>query len=335
MKKGFTLIELLAVIVILAIIALISSPIIIGLIDNVRKEAFKDTGYGIIEAGELLFSKALFDGTTEDVTFKYTDGLESSPSGKTLEYNGTKPKSGTVKINSEGQVAIAIHNGKYCNVKSYEESEITLSDKTEEDCKLPFECGDDLVDSRDSNTYKTVLIGTQCWMADNLRYIADTADIGTGNDCTQRTWSSGTIDVCRKANNQDLATFSSSAEWLQYEVWYQWGAANTSCPEDWKLPTDIEWTQLTDLLGENPGTQLKAKTPLAWNGTDDYGFNALPAGVRNSDSSLVFVDSYAYFWTSTTYELNVWRRNLYSGASIGRTDNPKNMGLSVRCLLNS
>jgi type IV pilus assembly protein PilA len=139
MKKGFTLIELLAVIVILSIIALISTPIIIGLIDNARKESFKSSAYGIVKSGEIFHSQDLLDGITEEVTFTYTDGEETSiPSGKKLEYNGTKPKSGEVKINSEGQIAIAIHNGNYCAEKRYKDSEITLSDKTEEDCKVPI-----------------------------------------------------------------------------------------------------------------------------------------------------------------------------------------------------
>jgi type IV pilus assembly protein PilA len=55
-QQGFTLIELLAVIVILAIIALISTPIIIGLIDDARKESFKNSAYGLVKSGELLYS---------------------------------------------------------------------------------------------------------------------------------------------------------------------------------------------------------------------------------------------------------------------------------------
>jgi type IV pilus assembly protein PilA len=139
MKKGFTLIELLAVIVILAIIALIASPTIIGLIDNARKESFKSSAYGIVKSGEIFYSQDLLDGTNEEVTFTYNEEGETSiPIGKNLEYNGTKPKSGEVKINNEGQIAIAIHNGKYCAQKGYNNSEVKLSDKTEEDCNIPL-----------------------------------------------------------------------------------------------------------------------------------------------------------------------------------------------------
>ena len=60
-NKGFTLVELLAVIVILAIIALIAVPVIMNIIDRARKSAFKDTAYGIINAGEIKYTSNLLD----------------------------------------------------------------------------------------------------------------------------------------------------------------------------------------------------------------------------------------------------------------------------------
>ncbi|MGE5455869.1 MAG: prepilin-type N-terminal cleavage/methylation domain-containing protein [Ignavibacteriales bacterium] len=138
-NQGFTLIELLAVIVILAIIALIATPIIIGLINNATKEAFKDSAYGIVKSGEMLYSKDLLNGITGEVTFTYNDGVESSSvSGKKLDYNGNKPKSGNVIINSEGQVAIAIHNGTYCTKKGYYDSEIILTEEAIDNCNVPL-----------------------------------------------------------------------------------------------------------------------------------------------------------------------------------------------------
>jgi len=78
MKKGFTLIELLAVIVILAIIALIATPLILNVIDNSKKGAFKNTAYGIIEAGELSYVDEVLKGNKEEITYTYEDGVESS-----------------------------------------------------------------------------------------------------------------------------------------------------------------------------------------------------------------------------------------------------------------
>ncbi len=136
-KRGFTLIELLAVIVILAIIALIATPLILNVIDEAKKGAFKNTAYGIVSAEELKYAQDILAGTEEEITFTYTNGVESSnPLGKQLEYKGSKPKNGTVKVNSEGQVALAIHDGKYCAEKSYAESAVSISEKTQEECVI-------------------------------------------------------------------------------------------------------------------------------------------------------------------------------------------------------
>ena len=79
-KKGFTLIELLAVIIILAIIALITVPVIMNIIEKSNKAAFKDTAYGIIKSGELYYANKLLEpnGMNEDVTFTFpeAEGLD-------------------------------------------------------------------------------------------------------------------------------------------------------------------------------------------------------------------------------------------------------------------
>ena len=137
MRKAFTLIELLAIIVILSIIALISVPLIMNVIDDSKKGVFKNTAYGIIEAAELEYAQNTLKGNKEEVTFTYTDGVESSSIEKRkLNYKGTKPKNGQVKINKDGNIAIAIHDGKYCAEKGFDVEEIIISEKTTEDCSI-------------------------------------------------------------------------------------------------------------------------------------------------------------------------------------------------------
>ena len=139
-RRGFTLIELLAVVVILAVIALVATPLILGIIDDARKGAFKSTAYGILEAGKFTYTSAIVKtGEIDSTSFKYVDGVETStPSGRKLEYKGEKPKTGTVVLNNEGQIALAIHNGSYCAEKNYDDVEITISQKTTAECKVVF-----------------------------------------------------------------------------------------------------------------------------------------------------------------------------------------------------
>src|SRR5574344_1151050 len=124
---GFTLIELLAVIVILAIIALIASPIIIGLIDDARKEAAANSAYGVYHSAQNVYAKVLLangngmpgeiiytfnnDGS---VSIGYGDVATTTPPTEwnikaedaSLDFNGTKPTGGTMTLNVDGSVTV-------------------------------------------------------------------------------------------------------------------------------------------------------------------------------------------------------------------------------------
>ena len=89
-NKGFTLIELLAVIVILAIIALISTPIIIGVIENARNKAAVNSAYGVIDAAKLAYTESIMSSTTS------TSGNVTD-----LKISGDKPTAGTYSVNTE------------------------------------------------------------------------------------------------------------------------------------------------------------------------------------------------------------------------------------------
>ena len=141
-KKGFTLIELLAVIVILAIIALIAVPIVMNIISKANKSAFKDSAYGILKAGESYYTSELLEdaeGITEDVTFTFPNNIAG------LEFQGSKPTGGTMTVRKDGKISLAIHNGKHCVTKGFEDENIQISDDVE-NCGL----------SNDGNTSKTL-----------------------------------------------------------------------------------------------------------------------------------------------------------------------------------
>ena len=133
-EKGFTLIELLAVIVVLAIIALIATPIILGVIENSRKKAFEDTGYGVVDAVRHYYiDKLSKDGVVGEQTFTFPN------SG--LSLSGTEPAGGKAKLHADGTIEIAIHNNSYCVTKGKEEDAVTSTRYVEGECKLPPSSG--------------------------------------------------------------------------------------------------------------------------------------------------------------------------------------------------
>ena len=135
-KKGFTLIELLAVIVILAVIALIATPVIMNAISNAKQGAWKDAAYGIIKATENVYAKNFSEVTDQvDTFFLYESGVMTSyPSGKSIDYKGSVPQDGGIVLHADGSITLAIHDGVNCATKSKIVSNVTISNKTKDDC---------------------------------------------------------------------------------------------------------------------------------------------------------------------------------------------------------
>mgnify|MGYP004623905407 CR=1 FL=1 len=124
-KKGFTLIELLAVIIILAVIALIATPIVLNVIDSARKSANKDSAYGLLDSAKLYYMESLLD-ESKSLSGNLIDKINVS---------GSKPDSGTVYINSNGEVALAVVYDKVCYIKNYSDTDLTETDDIN-NCKI-------------------------------------------------------------------------------------------------------------------------------------------------------------------------------------------------------
>ena len=153
-KKGFTLIELLAVIIILAVIALIATPIVLNIVDNARKSANKDSAYGLLDSAKLYYMESLLD-ESKSLSGNLIDKINVS---------GRKPDdSGTVYINNKGEIALAVVYDKVCFTKNYEDTDLTESDDIE-NCNIPS-----LPSEPISKLYKdTVLNGADPELKDNL-----------------------------------------------------------------------------------------------------------------------------------------------------------------------
>lgn len=134
-NKGFTLTELIAIIVILAIISLISTPIITNLIDDSRIKAFENTAQGIIRTVDYGYTQDLIKASTYETKFTYKNGVEeTNVIAKELKYTGDKPENGIIKVNIDGEIALAIHNGRLCANKRYSDVKVSVSEIPLEEC---------------------------------------------------------------------------------------------------------------------------------------------------------------------------------------------------------
>ena len=180
----------------------------------------------------------------------------------------------------------------------------------------------------DGNAYPTVIIGGQEWFAENLR--TTRYNDGTPIPNFTNAWEIlSTGAYCWYDNDP--------ANVKTYGALYNWHAVNTGklCPTGWHVPTDVEWTALTDYVGSDAGTKLKSTS--GWNaggnGTDDYGFSALPGGLRYG-GYFVGVENSGYWWSSTNLDgANAWYRFMnYGFGDVTPGGNGKKCGFSVRCV---
>lgn len=188
----------------------------------------------------------------------------------------------------------------------------------------------------EGNVYNIVTIGTQTWMAENLKvtkYNNDTViPLVTGS-----TWENlSTPAYCWYDNDEE--TYKDT-----YGALYNWFTVNTGmlCPTGWHVPTDVEWTELIDFLGgENvAGGKLKEIGTDHWispnNGaTDETGFTALPGGYRNFDGVFYNIGENGNWWSSTEDGAGgAWYRKIQNSiADVSRLSYMKQRGFSIRCV---
>ena len=213
----------------------------------------------------------------------------------------------------------------------------------------------EFTDKRDGQVYKTVTIGDQTWMAQNLNYEVDSSW------CYQRktwncekygrlyTWAAAidSVKLVTDANNPQTCGFGGVTCSLPAKV-------QGVCPAGWHLPTDDEWNTLFKEIGGIFTAGVKFKSTSDWsnercvsgygtkdfNGTNDYGFSVLPAGDRNYYGVFSRLGRYAKFWSASEYSSDDafyaynWRF-LCEYSSASREHSYKWYAYSVRCLKDS
>lgn len=207
------------------------------------------------------------------------------------------------------------------------------------DSEDPSPIQNDTITDIEMNVYKTIKIGTQVWMAENLK----TTKYKDGTSIpliTENTvWANLlTPGYCWYGNSESFHKNT-------YGALYNWHTVNTGklCPKGWHVPSDAEWTILITYLGGESvaGAALKEAGASHWSeaytgsGTNTSGFTALPGGFRNFyRGEFEFLHYYGFWWSSTEDNAsNAWYLGTIGAYKyVGKINNSKNNGLSVRCL---
>ena len=214
----------------------------------------------------------------------------------------------------------------------------------------PFfgECGDPV--SYQGYDYATVLIGEQCWFAENLRSENYENGDAIPSNLSQSEWentSSGAVAVYGEGNpycegySPDGDPCDDSWSLIEYGRLYNWYAVDDArglCPSGWHVPTDGEWTVMTDHLGSASVAGGQMKMDYGWydggNGTNSSGFSGLPGGFRYDSSGYFFnAGGYGYWWSSSPNGSDAWFRTLsYIYEYVYRSYFNPHFGYSVRCV---
>ena len=239
-----------------------------------------------------------------------------------LSFSSVFAQNDTMYIMKSGAIV-----GQY-NVNTEVDSVIFYKPTIEETTSGTF------IDSRDGNEYNWVQIGDQVWMAENLKYLPSVVGPGIGSQ-------TGPYYYVYGYNGIDVNAAKATTNYTTYGVLYNYTAACNSCPAGWHLPSDAEWTELTDYLGGTSvaGGKLKETGTTHWaspntGATNETGFTALPGGYRIDNGSFGDIGYYGFWWSATgSNAADAWFRYMdYSNSSVSRSNYYKEVGFSVRCV---
>lgn len=190
----------------------------------------------------------------------------------------------------------------------------------------------------DGNIYKTIVIGNQTWMAENLRVTKYNNGVAIPNIIDNEEWASLTTGAfCNYNNTSDLDTIAT------YGRLYNWFAVDDTrriAPEGWRVPSVADWNELIDLLGGDTiaSNALKEAGNTHWadpyESSNSSGFTAIPSGWRYLEKNSRFIGYYCTWWTAT--EINLTGASFlylyYYDSKVWRSINYKANGYSVRLI---
>jgi uncharacterized protein (TIGR02145 family) len=189
----------------------------------------------------------------------------------------------------------------------------------------------------DGNVYQTVTIGTQVWMAENLKVTRYRNGDWLPNAANITEWSGLTTGgYCEYDNDSNnVATYG------RLYNWYAATDIRKIAPEGWHVPSDTEWQTLIVYLGDSTvaGAKMKEADTTHWSkpnvgATNESGFTGLPGGFRLNDGTYGNLRYIAYFWSTTgIYGNYAWIRILdYFNGEVRHTYSYDRFGYSIRCV---
>ena len=196
-----------------------------------------------------------------------------------------------------------------------------------------------MTDSRDGQVYKIVTIGKQVWMAQNLNYETDASYCykNQSDNCNKYgrlyTWADAMDSAGTWSSNGAECGYAKTCSPI-YPV-------RGVCPKDWHLPTYNEWESLFSAVGGRSGAGLMLKSVSGWvnggNGTDEFSFTVLPAGIGQTYGSGIYEGNYARFWIPTEKKGDERLKADYvyftsSSDNAISASLPKSYAFSIRCV---
>jgi uncharacterized protein (TIGR02145 family) len=293
------------------------------------KATFTVTGGAI---APTLYGFALPDKRVGDAPFTLTAPGSNSTGAFTYTSSNTAVATisgSTVTIKANGQITITATQAAKGNYTSGSITAVlTVDDKAVTGT----------VTDIDGNVYKTIKIGTQTWMIENLKVTHYNDGTAVSNITDDNTWKGlSTGAYCNYKNDASIAT--------TYGKLYNWYAVTDTkklAPKGFHIPTDAEWTTLYNYIGgdRQDGQKIQEQGTAHWSAntgaTNSTLFTALPGGGRIFDSFLgafASLTADAYFWSTTANGAsNAWYMDLYVKGYFERHDSPKYYGYSVRCI---
>jgi uncharacterized protein (TIGR02145 family) len=286
---------------------------------------------------------AHFKSTEKSI--KIVSDMTQSSSGCVLTYNGTENEPLTLKYKKETSSSFTFVAGDTLIFIGYDDSITTAFQDAPTNSQFytfnfpstGVSCPGMPAVTYMGQTYNTVQIGTQCWFRENL-------NAGTRISGSQNQTNNGIIE--KYCYNDSIANCTVYGGLYQWDEMMQYGTTQGVqgiCPTDWHIPTDAEWTTLTEYLGGGSiaGGKMKEVGIAHWaapntGATNSSGFTALPGGYRDEDNNFYKLTQDAAFWSSLQKDSTfAWDRFLYNNLeSVLRFGDLKTGGFSVRCVKN-